>query len=429
MIKLKSYQIVTISGWISRVIQAILQIYIINLLTTFLNIDNYAMYTLLAALLGWLALSDFGLNISLQNYISECRSKNINYKNYIQTATFLIIVAFVCLSILIYPLSYFIAPMYLEQFSISKDEKVFLVYITCMMFLTTVISSIIYKIFYALHKGYISNIAPAIGTIITFIFLYMIIASKEHFEQYSLLYSLIVSFSPQFIIPLILIIIFLFKQKIYPKFNYQIAINLIKRASRFWGFAIMGSFVLQIDYIIASKYLLPNDIVLYNTLSKIYLFILVIYGSLLSALWPVITEHLSKNEHGYIKNYLKTYIPAGFILVVIFSIFIYFFSSNIFSFLVKNTILHANILIIVLFASYYLVRVWTDTFATILQSASILKPLWKIVPFQAFISIISQIVLASKFGIYGILLGLLLSYLLTVSWYLPIISKKRIFKR
>ena len=74
-----SFKTVVISNWMARILQAVLQIYIIRLLTTILNLDEYAMYTLLVALAYWICLSDFGLGVSLQNFISECRAKEKDF--------------------------------------------------------------------------------------------------------------------------------------------------------------------------------------------------------------------------------------------------------------------------------------------------------------------------------------------------------------
>jgi hypothetical protein len=65
----------------------------------------------------------------------------------------------------------------------------------------------------------------------------------------------------------------------------------------------------------------------------------------------------------------------------------------------------------------------------VLLSVNILKPFWILVPIQALISIFGQIYFAKIYGVDGILYGLILSFLLTVTWGLPYYTKKYIFRR
>ena len=55
----------------------------------------------------------------------------------------------------------------------------------------------------------------------------------------------------------------------------------------------------------------------------------------------------------------------------------------------------------------------------LLQSVGDMSAFWKWVPVQAFISIVAQYLLARRWGIEGVALGLILSFLLTAAWVLP----------
>lgn len=420
IINVDSFKLVVLSNWISKILQASLQIYSIRLLTIILNLDEYAIYTLLMVLANWIILSDFGLGSSLQNFITECRVKNLSYNIYISNVASLIITIFVILLILFYPISLYVAPLYLYKFNtISTECKVLLLYITISILLVTALSSVVYRIFYALHKGYISNVMPAIAAIITFVCLYIVMLQKESLDGFELLYSVIASILPQAAIPLCCFIFFLKKNNIKLYFKMHILKKIFRRAANFWVFAFFGALTLQVDYFIASRFLDSNDVVLYNTLMKLYGFAFFMYYSVIFALWPIVSECINKNNFKQIGVFLVRYIPIGMILIVCFSILLYMTAPFILSILIKNTTLNVSILIIFLFCLYFLLRVWTDTFAMVLQSANILKPFWFMVPIQSLISIICQILFTVFFGIYGLLCGLIISFIATVVWYLP----------
>ena len=75
----------------------------------------------------------------------------------------------------------------------------------------------------------------------------------------------------------------------------------------------------------------------------------------------------------------------------------------------------------------YVIRLWTDIFAVIIQSISKLKPLiyWSSV--QAGCGLILQLLLVPLYGIYGTVIAMTTSWVITVSWVLPKIVYK-VFK-
>lgn len=419
--KLQSYQIVILSSWGARIVQAFLQIYIIRLLTTILDINTYAIFTLLIVLAGWIILSDFGISLSLQNFISEMKAKNNEYKKYIENALFLGIVIFVFFTIILYPLSFILGPEYLINYNIEYSDKVNLFYLSIFIMLITTVSSIIYKVYFALHKGYISNILPAIGTVISFLLLYIFIERNTFtdLDIASLYYTILIFLLPQALLPLILLVFFCVKNNFKPSYDKIITNQILKRSFQFWIFAFLSVLILQFDYMVASQYLNSQDIVLYNTLSKLYVLCFFIYNSILMALWPVISEHLHKHEWEQVFKYIKMYIPLGFLFVIGFTVLLYFLNLYILNILIKNATFSIHWSILVSFSIYFCIRVWSDTYSMILQSINILKPFWIIVPIQAILSISLQIVLTKIYGMNGLLYGLILSFFFTTVWYLP----------
>lgn len=419
--KLQSYQIVIISSWGARIIQAFLQIYIIKLLTTILDVNNYAVFTLLVVLAGWILLTDFGISISLQNFISEMRAKNNDYKKYIENALFLGIVILIFFTIILFPLSFVLAPEYLTNYTIEYSDKVNLFYLSIFIMLMTTISSIVYKVYFALHKGYISNILPAIGTVISFLLLYFFLERNLFIDLdiASLYYTILIILLPQALLPLVLLVFFCTKNNFKPSYDKVITKQILKRSFQFWIFAFLSVLILQFDYMVASQYLNSQDIVLYNTLSKLYILSFFIYNSVLMALWPVVSEHLHKNEWEQVFKYIKMYIPLGFSFIIVFTVLLYFLNSFILGILIKNTTFSIHWGILVSFGIYFCIRVWSDTYSMILQSINMLKPFWIIVPIQAILSIGLQIIFTKIYGVSGLLYGLIVSFLLTVAWYLP----------
>lgn len=418
--KLETYQIVTISSWVAKIIQAIIQILTIQLLTTILDVNQYATYTLLFALFYWVALSDFGLSVSLQNLISKMRTQNNLYDIYIGNIFFLLIVVFFVLSILFYWLSYFFAPYYLQNFNTDDIKKIKIFYLSIEFFLITALSSVVYKIYFALHKGYISNLMPALGSIFTYI-IFLYFTSLKNAIDYDdlLLCSIIISFAPMAFMTFLLAVLFTIKNGIKIIFNSKTSKKLVQQGLKFWFCTILLVLISQIDYIVISFYLTPNDTIIYNTISRIYLFGFFIYSSLLMALWPMVSEYLYKGMWNCAFRYIKIYLPIGIIFMIFFSIIFYFTSESIFKLLIKNTKISLDFYTTLIFCIYFCIKIWTDSFIMILQSINVLKPFWVILPIQILLNIIFQVFFSKQFGMIGIIYGLMLSFLLTTAWYLP----------
>ncbi|EBB1480769.1 transporter, partial [Salmonella enterica] len=113
-------------------------------------------------------------------------------------------------------------------------------------------------------------------------------------------------------------------------------------------------------------------------------------------------------------------ILLGSLYVVGCTIFIYLFKEQIFSVIAKDINYQVSILSFMLIGIYFCIRVWCDTYAMLLQSMNYLKILWILVPLQAIIGGIAQWYFSSTLGISGVLLGLIISFALTVFWGLPL---------
>ena len=133
-----------------------------------------------------------------------------------------------------------------------------------------------------------------------------------------------------------------------------------------------------------------------------------------------ISEKISSKENYHvIEGMVRKSLPVGMLFMIIFTGFIVVFGEYIYRYLIRNIEVNISPVLVVIFGLYFLIRVWTDTFTMILQAGNNLKPLLTIVPIQAFVSVSLQIFLSMKYGVYGLLMGLIISFLCTVFWYLP----------
>jgi O-antigen/teichoic acid export membrane protein len=169
-----------------------------------------------------------------------------------------------------------------------------------------------------------------------------------------------------------------------------------------------------------SQLLRGPDIVSYNIASMIFSSIFFIYAAMLTALWPSCAEAIARNHWHEIGAYLRRYIALGIVLIILSTLLIAVFRPQIMRLLSPTTPVPLGLGLISLFGVYFVIRVWTDTFGMILQSISAMKIFLIVVPVEAAIAVALQIIFVRRFGPLGIPAALIVAYLCTVSWVMPV---------
>src|SRR5205807_2561963 len=124
----------------------------------------------------------------------------------------------------------------------------------------------------------------------------------------------------------------------------------------------------NVDYIVMSQVLASNDIVTYNITSKIFGIVFFIYSAVLISLWPNCSEAIARGRWDLIRGYIRLYVGLGIALVIAATFGIAAFRDQILQVLAPNGHVVLSLSLILLFGLYFIIRVWTDMFAMVLQS-------------------------------------------------------------
>lgn len=423
-LRIPQHLIVAGSAWLSRIVFAFVQLASIQILIDSLGLESYAIFVLLTGLVGWFMLADFGMGASLQNFISESRAKNQSYDDLIVASGVMALLLSGMTIIALYFMSPYLSILLLKNFTtLSDEQKANLFFLNGSLSIGIGVGGVIYRVWYAEQKGYLSNIIPAIASIIGLVSLLLV--RKAPVES-RLFLSVMVFLAPTAILPLAALV----AQQIRRGFNCsaarlsEMAGQIMKRGFHFWTFSIMSAGVLQIDYIVMSQFLSPHDIAAYFIATKIFGLAFFVYSAVLFALWPIFSEAIAKSEWSIVTQYLKKYLLLGIAFILVCTVLLIWLMPVAVGILAKQEGIVIPVGLILLLGLYQMTRVWTDTFAMVLQSMSDLKPFWIYVPFQVILSIGLQWVLAPEYGLYGIVCGLIASFVLTVIWALPLAVRK-----
>ncbi|QTL39797.1 MATE family efflux transporter [Xenorhabdus budapestensis] len=417
MLKIPNHLIVASSSWLSKIIIAGVQILSISYLMPLLGEDEYAVFSLLTGLLVWCSIVDLGVGNSLQNYISESRAKNENYDSYIKSSLHIIAVSFILFFFFFYLFSNILASFYLSSFDhLINGESGNLFFTASIIFSTISIGTVAYKILFAELIGWKANLYNAMSYLIGF--LGITVVHKYNINT-DINNSLIILYAPVGLISLSYIS-YRYLKLINVRTTWQSHLLILKRSIGFLIFSFLSILVLQADYIVISQKLSASDIVIYTVTMKIFGLVFFIYSAVLQALWPICAELRIKHQWAKLNKMIFVNIIFGMTFICISTLFIYFFKEKIISIISKEINYNLDASVYAIIALYFCIRVWCDTYAMLLQSMNSLKILWFFVPCQAVISGTAQWYLSEYLGVSGILLGLTLSFILTVCWGLPI---------
>jgi O-antigen/teichoic acid export membrane protein len=418
------------AAWASRAITALVLLASLRILMDSLGLENYAVFVLLTGLTGWFMLADMGIGSSVQNFISEARGRGQSYDDLIFASGLLAALMLFVTVIAMYFISPYLAPLLLKNFTfLNESEGIKLFFLTGALSIGMGVGGIVYKIWYGEQKGYLSNIVPAIAAVVGLIGLLLV---RQTPVESRLTFSLAAFTAPLAFIPLGVLlvkqwrVIRLTNGLEYPLAKFHGTIRrLLKRGMQFWFFALMAAGVLQIDYIVMSQFLFAHDIAAYYISSKVFGLAFVVYSAILAALWPVFAESIAKQEWGLVQRYLRKYLALGLSFMFVCTLSLIWLMPVAVEILAPKENIIIPFGFILLLGFYHLIRVWTDTFAMVLLSISHMKPFWIYVPIQAILSFVMQWVLVPSYGLYGVVLGLIASFIFTVSWALPLATWKK----
>lgn len=416
--KLRPHHWVVLSAWAGKVVTAVIQIAVIRVIIDRVGIDLYAGLALLTGLAGWYALADGGIGNSLQNHIAERRATGESSDGLVWTGlllAFLLLLALMVLQQLISPV---LGPLLLKNIPGLDDEARSASFrIFGQISLLAVAAGLVYKIWYAVQKGYLANVLPALAAVIGYVAVKQVPVGTSADQ---LAWCLVAIVAPTALLPLPFALGHgLQAWRRGARITRGQVRLLMGRASQFTGLALMAAVVLQVDYIVLSQVLPASGIVVYNVSMKVFSTAFFVYFSVLLAFWPVLTELIAKGDWPAVRARVKSILGRGACFMLAVTIGVLLFERQIFDLLAPRSALSAGPVVIVLLGLYFSVRIWTDTFSTVLSSMSHVGPLLRWVPVQATVNIALQIILAPRYGVAGMVVALISAFLLTVSWVLP----------
>ena len=406
--------LVAASAWTARILQSGVQLVVMHMFVRLLGAERYSVVVVLQSLVLWFALTEFGLGPAVQNLVSRGRSRGHSEAGLVAGA-----LGLGCLGLLVsiaalVPLADPVGSWLLRRFELGPGTAGRLVLLVGFASAGAAIAGISYRILYATQKGYLTHAYQAGGSLVTLLWAVLLIRAGE--PRLPLAVAA-VTIPPALSAVAATVHVVAAEGWHWPK--WEVLRELARDASGFVVFAVVASTVLQVDYIVMSQVLVARDIIEYTVLNRVFMLAFFVYNAALMALWPTVAECYHSRRLVEMRSYTKRYVAGGLSLIGVTTVGVLVAAPLITSVLAPGVGISLRPMIIVLFGFYICLRVWSDTFSMLLQSADRVRPLVGIVLLQGVLSVGLQFILASRLGVTGIVLGLALSFCLTSAWFGP----------
>lgn len=407
--------------WANRLISAAVQIVTVRVLIDHFGQSGYAVYALFSSLLVWFGLLDFGLGFSLQNFVSEdlVTGEDSLAPYLVAARTFLLAAMALCLCVLPF-VSLLCAPLLFRQFHLFGDRTaVLLLDVVGATFILFTGGGVGLKLFYAFNKSYLPSFVAMLSSLLSF---GAILLLANAVISHKLFWTLFAAFLPSALLSGG-VTIHLFWPYAAEWHQVKFALRrLIQRASWFWGFSVLSTVTLNSDMLVVSQVVPPQAMASYAILMRIFTVGMSLFSSFLQYSWPRFTEHYTLKNRSAIDRLLVKNIAIGISLSTTITLAILILSGQIVALLAPGRHLLLPFSTCLLFGIYFSVRARVDTHAIFLHSISKNAALTGFVFLQSIISVAAQVYLGKRIGIDGVILGLIISFLTTVFWAIPMLT-------
>lgn len=423
--KLPPHLWVALSNWLSRAGSVGAQIICLPLLSTLLSPAEFAAYAIAVSLMSWYQLADFGIGNSAQNHVAEARAHGAGAGHFIAAAALIGGLTLCVAAVVIWPFSAVLASALLGKLALpSQIDARLVLALSGLLFVATALGTVATKLLYALGRGVYANLIALLNSLGFLLLLWGV--AQQTAPEHRLLASVLAFTLPMGTSGLLTLAWLAVRHGAWDAAGIRTALRQLRgRSWRFWLFAVLAAATLNVDYLIMSRTLPAEQIATYNVLFRIYWAGMALYSGLLSATWPVFSAMNVRGDHAGIQRHIRLYLGGGLGVLMLGSAAAAPLLPWILGWLAPGLNVPVTVPTLLLFSAYIGLRMWTDTYAVALQALSEVGIFLKVVPVQALLSVILQWTLAHRFGLNGILLGLILSFVLTVAWILPMMFLRR----
>lgn len=408
-----------IVSWLARLLTLGLQVVIMRFLSSFWDTDTFGHYLYLVALISMGTLFDMGLALAVQNRLSQlkarCQSTVEVYASLLPVCA-LLGVGFFGVG------SFFLAV--LEYFGVlSLPVPYALLGVSILFGLSYVLLRTIYAEGHGEHTYYAQSafLTLFLGLLAGYFYLFSSARAPSPVTLAFVYYTLFIGSH---------LVVGFWKgggRALFSQFSPSQGKALVRQALGFWAYAGIGFFITQTDLIILGSLGAFTSLTYYTVVSKVffggcYTFLYVI----LSLVHPKITMSWELGEYSCAFAHLKRMVLTGLAMALGFTLLFEMTKGWLVGVLISHP--ERSILQepwVYGFYLFFIARILSDACQTFLMALSEVKVINIITLIQAVVGVALQVILASRWGIEGVVIGLGGSYLFSALSFAWVLARRR----
>ena len=402
------------AGWTARVVVVGCALANTRLLLDLIGVDGYATFSIVLSLAPWLALLNLGLPSSVQNLISERRARGLQPSRLRRAA---IDTAFAA-GLLYLPLVLLAAVLVQRLLLPGHGSMSFPLVALLLWALTTLgLTTVFHQVLHATHRGTWPVVAPAVQAALT---VAMLLLARHAVSDPDLrqLWAALATAVP--ILTVFLLSALIADARPRLKVDRRALRRLLHASRGFVLFGFAGTLALSCDYIVMSRLLQNAQVAQYNLASKTFGTLLTLHSVLLATSWTPLSDRFFSGDFNGMRRQLGRLLAMGLGLIVLTGVPLAIGMDPIVELLTGGKIQTLPLALTLGWLLYVAMRIWSDSFATALLSCNQVGVINRYIVWQSLISVAAQWLLATHYGVTGIIAGILLSFLLTAAWILPV---------
>jgi len=410
----------SLCGWGLRILGAGCGFLTFRQLFVALGPDGVAAIAILQSIGGWISILEIGTGFVAQNYIVKAKSANLSAQRglrlillrpmYIGLAVSLVLIAFQ---------GKWVAFVVAGEAASSLKKSPNLVVATTAYFLITNFATSMVRILYAEGKVFLANLIPVLGSVLNLItILCCSWLGVKSLNVY--VFCLIIPSS----IPLVLFAVTRVVSRKTSSPDNEVPLPMIREHYSYSIFNMAATLVLRIDVFVLSRVLNTSQLVTYVAVQKLFSLIVLGPQTMLATVHPRFSAMYIKGQYSELRTTALKYGIFPSIILLIAALFLMYFDRWICPLITAGSVRHFGFGILSFALIYYILRVWTDSWATCLLAANKAQLLLLPTIVQGLVSAPFLHYFGGVFGDIGGFIGLILAFLLTTSWWAPRLARK-----
>jgi O-antigen/teichoic acid export membrane protein len=419
LVKPRGHLRVALSAWLARTVTAGAQLLAVRLLLRQLGTDSYSAWAVLVSLTAWFLLSDLGLGQALQNLVARRLASGDGAQREVRAAVGALVGCGVVLALLLILGSPWIGNALLASSVGDPSSRRSCVVLSGVLLIAGSWSTFAAKVWYAQGHGIRANVLPTLAALSALLAVAWLPARFP--DSARLQVALAAWLLPTAVVGA-LSVGWIFASA-RPRTHTPPQEPIFRRALAFCSYAVLGIATLNVDYVILARAVEPSEVVGYNLASKLFGFLFFFYTATLAAYSPTVSAAHADGRLDQVYSTLKRHMTVCTAVFIVVLLGLWQALPTILTTGFRASDVAVAPTLFAAMSLLYLVRIWADGYAMFLGAIDQFSLLGRFLPLQAVVSIGLQALFAHRFGALGVVLGLLASYLLTVSWGFPLMTR------